>query len=312
MTRKNDPLRGLHDAAYAASDAADLPKAVTLFSELIAQVPENASYHYMRGLAHKYLRNWAESLADNQRSIELHDDLDEASVWNAAIAATALQRWDEVRRLWSLVGMDMHDGGRVDRKLGTAVIRLNPWHAGETLWASRLDPVRARIDNVPYAESGHRYGDIVLHDGASTGSRDDGQGRQVHVFNELQLLERSEFATFVAFVSAPAQADRNALHDFDDGLGMIEDWTESVRALCLRCSYGAVHNHERRPEGDWNPDRNLGIAARKRADVASALAAWARAGSGRVVEAIESPEHEPPAFDASHPWWCGNSDEAGE
>lgn len=312
MPRNHDPLRDLHDAAYAASDTADLPKAVTLFSELIATVPDNASYHYMRGLAHKYLRNWAESLADNQRSIELHDELDEASVWNAAIAATALQRWDEARRLWSLVGMDMHDGGRVDRRLGIAVVRLNPWHSGETLWATRLDPVRARIDNVPYAESGHRYGDIVLHDGASTGSRDDEQGRQVHVFNELQLLERSELRTFVAFVSAPTQADRNALDEFDDALELIEDWTESVRHLCLRCSYGAVHNHERRAEGEWNPDRNLGIAARDRADVASALDAWARAGNGRAVEAIESREHEQPAFDASHAWWRGNGAEAGD
>jgi hypothetical protein len=55
---------------------------------------------------------------------------------------------------------------------------------------SRIDPVRVRIDNVPLPESGFRFGDIVLHDGASTGHRTYGE-RQVPVFNAMQRLRAS-------------------------------------------------------------------------------------------------------------------------
>ena len=80
------------------------------------------------------------------------------------------------------------------------------------------------------------------------------------MFKKILIANRGEIACRVIktarkmgiqTVAVYSDADRNALHDFDEGLGMIEDWTESVRHLCLRCSYGAVHNHERRLEGEW-------------------------------------------------------------
>jgi hypothetical protein len=41
---------------------------------------------------------------------------------------------------------------------------LNPSDDGEIVWARRMDPVRARINNILLTDSGCRYGDIVLHD----------------------------------------------------------------------------------------------------------------------------------------------------
>lgn len=52
----------------------------------------------MQGLTHKYLRDWPVSLHHNLRSQALRDERDEASLWNAGIAATALGDWAQARR----------------------------------------------------------------------------------------------------------------------------------------------------------------------------------------------------------------------
>lgn len=194
--------------------------------------------------------------------------------------------------------------GTIDGDFGVAVVRLNPWHGGETVWMRRIDPVRARLLNVPLPESGHRFGDIVLHDGASTGSRWDGD-REVHVFNELQRLEPSDFATFVVFVSCDRSEDLQALLDATaPGIGYVEDWTESVRYYCLRCSYGAPHRHDAPTiNDDWSPDRNLGIAAQSRKSVEKLLRDWEQGGTGREVQAVEAGECEVPERVDGHVWW---------
>lgn len=70
--------------------------------------------------------------------------------------------------------------------------------------------MRGRLLNVPLPGSGHRFGAIVLHDGASTGWRWDGE-RKVNVFNELQRLETSAFITHAAFVHCEHSEDMQAL-----------------------------------------------------------------------------------------------------
>ena len=85
------------------------------------------------------------------------------------------------------------------------------WWAGLTQrerWldsTGRIDPVRARLINVPLPDSGYRYGDIVLHDGASTGKRRFHQSI-VPVFNAMQRMETSEFQTFAVFATCPQRA----------------------------------------------------------------------------------------------------------
>ncbi|MCE3002237.1 MAG: hypothetical protein LW860_05985 [Xanthomonadaceae bacterium] len=305
-------LEALHAAAYEAFERPDLAAAVERFEDLLARVDDDdadrPAYHYMAGLACKYLGRWKESLAHNLASLAHRDEVDEASAWNAGIAATALGDWGAARRAWATAGLQLPGGeGPIDGDFGVCSVRLNPSGNGETVFADRIDVVRARIANIPLPVSGFAFGDIVLHDGAATGRRSH-RGQQVAVFNGLQRLQRSAFHTFTAFVIAPTPADAEALEARQDtGLGAVEDWTRSVATLCLRCSYGLPHQHESNaPTRDapaWKPMRNVGIAAVDVGAARAALDLWRASGPGRVVEHIEAAVLEVAAHRYDHCWW---------
>ncbi len=307
-----DEHRALHERAYEAMDRGALEEASREFAALLLRDPEEAFYHYMRGLAHKYLLDWPVSLQHNLRAIELMDEADDAAHWNAAIAATAVGDWPRARALWSACGVRVPDGtGPIDDDYGVAVVRLNPWHGGETVFVRRIDPVRARLLNVPLPESGHRFGDIVLHDGASTGRRENGE-REVPVFNELARLGPSDFQTFVVFVRCDSrEALQPLLQATAPGIGYAEDWTGSVQYYCLRCSYGAPHRHGADEGGSWQAERNLGIAAQGRASVEKVLRDWEAGGADRHIDGIESREVEAPCREDGHVWWAGPEEEEG-
>lgn len=316
----DDDQDRLYDAAYLAMDEGRLGDAVDLFSAMLER-DDDPSLAYMLGLAHKYRRDWAPSLAANLRSIARSDEKNEAAIWNAAIAATALGDWEQARRLWTDYGITLPAGtGPIEGRFGVCCIRLNPWADGETGYAQRIDPARAVLLNVPLPDSGYRWGDIVLNDGARTGERQYGQG-VVPVLNALQLLERSTFDTFAVFASADREADVEALEAMSlPGLGCIEDWTQSIRHLCLRCSYGAPHRDRRGhdpahaandAEAAWDPERSIGIAAQSRRVVERLLANWVAGGSGRHVDAIEQRPSSPDAPPEGLVWWRFGDDEEG-
>lgn len=308
-----EKLQALEARAYAAFDEGDLVDAADLFGELVELTPCIPHLHYMRGLAHKYLRDWPASLQDNLRSEQLRDEFDVATAWNAGIAATGAGDWVEARRQWNQCGIAVPEGeGPIEGNFGVACVRLNPWSSGETVYMRRLDPVRARVENVPLPESGFRFGDIVLHDGASTGQRLYGE-RHVPVFNAMQRLQQSDMATYAVFVQCDAAEDIAALRGLSlPGIGLVEDWTHSVHHLCLRCSYGTPHQHDDGDADDdegWGRDRNLGIAAQGRAAVEKLMAAWTAAGAGRVLEAIEQREHPLSDPEPGQVWWLGEEED---
>lgn len=130
----------LRAAAYDAFDDNQLDDALAHFEALALLDANDPQLHYMCGLASKYLRRWDASLAHNLKSLELRDEVDESSVWNAAIAASALAQHDEARRLWALCGYELPgDAGPIEGDFGLCCIRLNPWGEGETLFAQRID-----------------------------------------------------------------------------------------------------------------------------------------------------------------------------
>lgn len=328
-----DP-EALAERAYAAYGTGDLAEARIRFEALLAAAPEDPAHHYMLGLVCKYLRDWPACLHHNLRALALYAEKDadelEAPRWNAAIAATALDDWAEARRQWAGCGIDIPgEDGPIDTNFGVASLRLEAWGRGETVFARRIDPVRAQVIDVPLPDSGYRYGDIVLHDGASTGQRRFHQS-MVPVLNALQRMQTSEYPTFAVFVNCPQRTDLEALIEARvPGIAFAEDWTESIVNYCLRCSYGAPpHRHdsddERNDSDDpdiekrsrWRPERSIGIAAQSRHSVMRLTDRWKAGGRGRRLDAVESRDATPSAPPTSgERWWLSPEDrdtDAGE
>ncbi|RRD50345.1 hypothetical protein [Arachnia propionica] len=288
-------LAELNDRAHQMFEAGQLADAADLFAGLTGLVPDHSPYHYMLGLARKYLRQWPESLAANLKAIELAEEFDEAAHWNAGIAATALSDWATARRIWEACGIELTPGeGEIREDFGFVVLLLNPWGDMERVFARRIDPVRAEIVSVPYPQYGHLYGDIVLHDGASLGVARVGQ-RELMVFNELQRLTPSTSQTFIAEVTCDDPGQFQELLDALSELGEAEDWTQR-KWICSSCARGdqegvqEPHEHDE-SELEWAPDREVAVAAENYDAVTQVLAAWEEP-EGRKVRTLTPVEPE--------------------
>jgi len=247
--------------------------------------------HYNIGLIHKYRGQWRDSFKYNKRAFELKPS-DDASRWNLAIAATALRDWKTARDIWKLCGMTLEgEEGPIADDFGTTPIRLNPDGGAEVVWAQRLCPVRARILNLPFPESGVAYGDVVLHDGAPVGSRLDSNGKEKSVFNMLEMFEPGDYSTYVVNAEAQSRQLVTDLETLCEARRMaFEDWHASVNPMCRACSEGRPHeNHDHEIRAKvWNPSRIIGIGAQRPEDVEAVLGAWA----GEVTDwraALERP-----------------------
>lgn len=253
---------------------------------LASQVsPEWAVPWFNLGLNAKYGGKWAESQKYNERAAAL-DPRMEPAWWNLGIAATINQDWPTARRAWQSYGITIPQGdGPLEMDLGSVPIRINPKTSGEVVWCQRIDPARARIFSVPFPESGHRYGDLLLTDGAPKGYRIT-LGKQVPVFDELAVILASDWQTFGVELTAPGPADSQDLVELAQARGLVaEDWSD-VEVLCKACSEGIPHEHEPfAPKDNWNPQRKFGIAAHENREVEGLLNAWQEMKSGRAFSA---------------------------
>ncbi|WP_408952942.1 hypothetical protein [Lysobacter sp. Hz 25] len=239
--------------------------------------PSWAAPWFNIGLAHKYRGEWAESLQANRAALERQGD-HAGACWNLGIAATALSDWSSTREAWRKYGVGLPEGeGPIEAGLGAMVLRVDLDDSGEAVWAERIDPARARILNVPLPGSGHRYADIVLHDGAMQGTRKV-EGREYPVFNALGLWQASAYATYEALIETPAPETLAALVERvregqGESKGQVEDWTHSVRYLCKACAEGD-HDHDDSAEPIPHTHFQLGIAATDEAWLRGVLDDW--------------------------------------
>lgn len=260
----------------------DYQQAIKQFEKAIKLAPGWAVPWYNLGLVYKHMKSWSRSLECNQRAVSLNAS-DEAAWWNLGIAATALGVWEEARRAWATYGISFPPGdGPLELDLGLTPIRLNPKTSAEVVWCDRIDPARALIRNIPFPTSGHRYGDLVLHDGAPNGYRQLGES-EVPVFDELELLEALPFATYEIVVEAANKEDREALTLRAEEFELpIEDWS-TVRMLCYLCSTGRPHAHHEPQTNNQGSLVRYGIAARDEIEVTNLLEAWQKGCKGGVV-----------------------------
>ena len=150
--------------------------------------------------------------------------------------------------------------GRKNNEVGFGLtpIRVSIDDSPEVVWSQRIDPARAIIANIPLPECGRRWRDLVLHDGAPNGHRML-NGKEVPVFDELQLLKPSYYSTFLAEIEVPNQESLDELEQTTHELADIEleDWTSSIRMLCAECSEGRPHEHDHHQEDEsgWLSNR---------------------------------------------------------
>lgn len=237
------------------------------------------------GLLFKRQRNWPESLRHSERAVELNA-LDEGAWWNLGIAATALGEWQKARTAWRACGIDVPEGeGPLDLDFGPTPIRLNPTGDAEVVWCKRIDPARGVILNVPLPESGHRCGDLLLHDGSREGSR-IWNGVEVPVFNELELLQPSHLGTFIVTIDGLLEAEAEALIERASAQQIAaEDWSSNIQSLCEACSEGRVE-HEHGPASD-HPRRLFGVAARSETAVRELIESFLESSGGAALDSIE-------------------------
>lgn len=257
-------LPALKAAYSAASAAGDWARERAILHKIVELYPDTAWAWYDLGLRAKWSRDWKSCAACNERALELEGDgRENASAWNLGIAATALGDWRTARRAWTSYGIPLppaSDDEVINADFGMTPVRLNPEprydepellvdgqrHETEVVWCQRIDPARAVVRSVPLPESGHRFGDVVLHDGDPVGERRFGDTTRP-VFNEIARLVVSPHPTLEVEVVTAEPDDVEALIDafVQRDLG-AEDWTSSVRMLCRACSEGspdAAHTH---------------------------------------------------------------------
>jgi len=273
-----------NERGRALAESGQYASAIPHYLEAVQAAPSWSDPWFNLGIAYKHTCDFAGSLRACERALSIdRKAAGEGAIWNLGIAATALGDWAKARRAWKDFGLELPDGeGPIEMRGVPTPIRLNPRGSSEVVWSLRIDPARARIGSIPFPASGHRYDDLVLHDGAPSGYRKH-QGRDVPVFDVLALLAPSTFETWRVALVAPSADDLEDLVARLRALGVpAEDWT-SVRALCERCDKGIPHAHpgdDRAPA--WIAERNLGMALRGTAP-GQALAEWTCASAGRSV-----------------------------
>jgi TPR repeat protein len=297
---KRDEAAVLNAQAMELHEAGRVKEAIRLYRRAARVDPRWAAPLYNLGLLFKNERAWKKSLEMNRRATAIDPGHQEAW-WNLGIAATALGHWDVARQAWRGYGINLADGGEgpVECPCGFGPIRLNPRGDAEVVWAYRIDPARARLASIPFPESGHGWGDVVLNDGAPTGYRRH-NGKRLPVLDALQVLERSPFGTYVAEVAVPRKLTATArLVQLAEELeGSAEDWSTSTRLLCRACSEGSPHEFHDTEAAPPEGVHLIGIAARGRSHAVQILAAWESCTKGVRVESLDDALKPGPDRDA--------------
>jgi tetratricopeptide (TPR) repeat protein len=275
----------LNERGRVLADQGDLENAAAYYQRSIACLPTHEPAWFNLGLVHKARREWAAALDCYRHAVELGDgEKEDPAWWNLGIAATGLRRWGVAREAWRGFGLEMAAGdSEIREDYGPAPVRLNagtPGTAEEVVWCRRIDPARAVIRNVPLAASGHRFGDIVLHDGAPNGERVLG-GNVYGVFDELERWQPSAIPTFEVEVVIAGEEDAHALSELFDETGFAaQDWSKTVVPLCRACSEGRVHAEHEPAPAPQGPERIFGLAAPEH-EVRRLLGMWESAERSR-------------------------------
>jgi hypothetical protein len=232
-------------------------EALRAHENAVAAAPGEASYLYDLGLCHKYAGRFAQGVEANRLSLRLRGG-SEGALWNLGICATGAGDQEAAAEAWQGLGIEIE---RVDgevRCVGQVIAQVRLSERGsivapgagdpesfEYVWIGRLGPAHGRILSPTVGHFFADVGDVILHDGAAVGYRDDGE-RKFPRFPVMALLRRGTLRTFRF---AAAQPGRGGVAGLEEDLGpeTVYVHTEQVEWICRECARdGRVpHRHER-------------------------------------------------------------------
>lgn len=263
------------DKALELEAAGQTGEAIMLYKTITVLDPDKPEPYVNLGILFKHMGSWQDCFDANKKAVELAPN-EEGAWWNLGIAATALRKWSTAREAWNIFGLELpinDEEPRIDLPLNP--IRLNPKGKPEVLWAKRIDPARAIIENIPLPDSGFRYKDLILNDGQPIGQKLQG-GRLYPVLNALQLIESSSFKTYWLKSNVNSAVDIELLDYLSEKEGIgFEDWSD-VSFICNSCAVGISPERTRRPvERGISSERIFGFAAQSDEQIKKVLQSWA-------------------------------------
>jgi hypothetical protein len=232
-------------------------EALRAHENAVAVAPNDPSYWYDLGLCHKYAGRFAEGVEANRRSLRLRSG-DESALWNLGICAAGAGDQDAAMEAWKglHIVVEVIDGEV--RHTGRGIVQVRVTERGpmvspgdgdpdacEYLWIARIGPAHGRILSPTVGNFFVDVGDVVLHDGAPVGYRDDGE-RRVPRFPVIALLRRGTQRSFRFAAAQPGRGEIAGLEKYL-GEGSVYVHTEQVNWLCRECARGGKvsHQHER-------------------------------------------------------------------
>lgn len=264
----------LLEQAIKLEELGKIDEAKEVYYQTIKASPDWGTPYYNLGLIYKYELKWDESLKYNKWAAVKAPE-NEAAWWNLGIAATALGYWRTARECWNKVGLSYEVNDLpLEEDLGNTPVRLSPNESAEVVWCKRVDPARAVILNIPLPSSNHRFGDLVLNDGAPDGYRIS-NGKEYPVLNELQLLIKSGYKTYSVLLFNAEQTHVDKLEFLCEEAEIeMEDWT-TIRLLCKQCSEGTPHEHHDKDLSKTNiTERQIAFACTGNHHILEVLDKW--------------------------------------
>lgn len=286
MTSQREQAKKLDALAQELSRKGKTEEAIKAYNRAIEIDPQWADPYYNLGLLYKYRGEWKLSFDLNFKAATL-DNTDQPSWWNMGIAATALKDWRMARFAWTGFGIKIPPGSPTSElrlPIGMTPVRL--CENSEVVWGDRIDPARIMIQNIPTQASKRRYRDIVLNDGAPNGFRKV-QGRDVPVFDELELFEASDYKTFAVWVQLENLKQLDTLEKVceKNDLG-FENWTTHLRHICSQCSRGTPHEvHDKSLEAKVQQGQyQIAVAVKNDSQLDFIVAEWRKQVAAEVLE----------------------------
>lgn len=276
MESQSQEIRELFEYAKKYDSLGDDYNAIKLFKKLARLSPDwCVPYRYL-GTIYKSRNEWKPSFHYIQKALEANPQ-DQESWWNLGIVATAMKRWQIARLAWNETGYEFNSTKEtaIHVEMGSVPVRLNPKGYPEIIWANRIDPARAYIESIPHPNSGKRYRDLILIDGAEQGYRII-NNRRMPVYDELSVLQTSRYRTYAVELGDVDPLDVDALDRLCLAADLgFDNWMKATRSL-------VTHQSDKLPEyyndllsEEWNGSSYIvGIASQSEEELIELLSNW--------------------------------------